>query len=147
MMGGVKIDPGMRSSMKNLYAIGESAGGAMGANRLGSTSITDIFVTGMIAGREASTSVKGQKTKAIKKSLISKEIKKMEDLFGQKGKRRPIELKRELQRLMRENVGVVRDEGRVSSALSHIDRMEQEVEKNLSISSIRPTRNFSMPLN
>ena len=137
MMGGVKIDPRMRSSMKNLYAIGESAGGAMGANRLGSTSITDIFVTGMIAGREASTSVKGQKTKAIKKSLISKEVKKMEEIFGQRGKRRPIELKRELQRLMRENVGVVRDEGRVSSALSHIDRMEQEVGKNLSISSIR----------
>jgi succinate dehydrogenase/fumarate reductase flavoprotein subunit len=137
MMGGVKIDPGMRSSMKNLYAIGESAGGAMGANRLGSTSITDIFVTGMIAGKEASTSVKGQKTKVIKKSLISKEVKKMEELFGQKGKRRPIELKREIQRLMRENVGVVRDEERVSSALSHIDRMEEEVEKHLSVSSIR----------
>jgi succinate dehydrogenase/fumarate reductase flavoprotein subunit len=137
MMGGVKIDPGMRSSMKNLYAIGESAGGAMGANRLGSTSITDIFVTGMIAGREASTSIKGQKKKAIKKSLISKEVKKMEALFGQKGKRRPIELKKALQRLMRENVGIVRDEDKVSSALSHIDHMEEEVERNLSVSSIR----------
>jgi succinate dehydrogenase/fumarate reductase flavoprotein subunit len=137
MMGGVKIDPEMRSSMKNLYVIGESAGGAMGANRLGSTSITDIFVTGMIAGRNASTSIKGQKEKAIKKSLISKEVKKTEGLFGQKGKRRPIELKKALQQLMRENVGIVRDEDRVSSALSHIDRMEEEVERNLSVSTIR----------
>lgn len=137
MMGGVKIDPVMRSSMKNLYAIGESAGGAMGANRLGSTSITDIFVTGMIAGREASTSIRGQKTKAIKKSLVSKEVKKMEELFGQKGKRRPIEFKKELQRLTRENVGIVRDEDRLSSALSHIDHMEEEVENNLSVSSFR----------
>lgn len=137
MMGGVKIDPGMHSSMKNLYAIGESGGGAMGANRLGSTSITDIFVTGMIAGREATTNIRGQKAKAIKKSLISKEVKKMEGLFGQKGKRRPIELKKALQRLMRENVGIVRDEDRLCSALSHIDHMEEEVERNLSVSAIR----------
>ena len=137
MMGGVKIDPVMRSSMKNLYAIGEAAVGAMGANRLGSTSITDIFVTGMVSGREASTSIKGQKTNEIKESLISQEVKKIEKLFWQKGTKRPIKLKRELQKLMRENVGIVRDEDRLNHALSQIDRIQGEMENDLSVSTIR----------
>jgi succinate dehydrogenase/fumarate reductase flavoprotein subunit len=137
MMGGVKIDLGMRSSMKNLYAIGESAGGAMGANRLGATSLADILVTGMVAGSEASTSIKGQKTQAIKKSLISKEVKKMEKYFGQRGKKRPIRLKRELQQLMREYVGIVRHEDSLNHALSQIDQIQGEMENDLSVSTIR----------
>ena len=137
MMGGVKIDPHGHSSMKNLYAIGEAAGGAMGANRLGSTSIADIFVTGIEAGKEMSTWIKEREKGKIGNSLISREVEKIEKLFGQKGPKRPIRLKRELQKLMRENVGIVRDGERLSGALSQIDRMEEEVENALSVSSIR----------
>lgn len=137
MMGGVKIDPHGHSSMKNLYAVGEAAGGAMGANRLGSTSIADIFVTGIVAGKEMSTWIKEREKGKISNSLISREIEKIEKLFGQKGPQRPIKLKREFQKLMRENVGIVRDGERLSSALSQIDRMEEEVENALSVSSIR----------
>ena len=137
MMGGVKIDPHGHSSMKNLYAIGEAAGGAMGANRLGSTSIADIFVTGIVAGKEMNTWIKEREKGKISNSLISREVEKIEKLFGQKGPQRPIKLKRELQKLMRENVGIVRDGERLSSALSQIDRMEEEVENALSVSSIR----------
>lgn len=109
----------------------------MGANRLGATSLADILVTGMVAGSEASTSIKGQKTKAIKKSLIAKEVKKMEKCFGQRGKKRPIRLKRELQQLMRENVGIVRHEDSLNHALSQIDRIQGEMENDLSVSTIR----------
>jgi len=137
MMGGVKIDPHGHPSMKNLYAIGEAAGGAMGANRLGSTSIADIFVTGIEAGKEMSTWIKEREKGKISNSLISREVEKIEKLFGQKGPKRPIRLKRELQKLMRENVGIVRDGERLSGALSQIDRMEEEVENALSVSSIR----------
>jgi succinate dehydrogenase/fumarate reductase flavoprotein subunit len=137
MMGGVKIDPHGHSSMKNLYAIGEAAGGAMGANRLGSTSIADIFVTGIEAGKEMSTWIKEREKGKISNSLISREVEKIEKLFGQKGPKRPIKLKRELQKLMRENVGIVRDGERLSGALSQIDRIEEEVKNALSVSSIR----------
>lgn len=109
----------------------------MGANRLGSTSIADIFVTGIVAGKEMSTWIKEREKGKISNSLISREIEKIEKLFGQKGPQRPIKLKREFQKLMRENVGIVRDGERLSSALSQIDRMEEEVENALSVSSIR----------
>jgi len=137
MMGGVKIDPEGRSSLKNLYAVGEVAGGAMGANRLGSTSVADIFIMGMGAGSESARCATRSENLEIKKSLIAEEVERVEGLFGKKGTRPPIKIKRELQQLMRENVGIVRDEKRLSYALSEIDRMQDEMENDMCTSDIR----------
>lgn len=58
-MGGVRIDPEAHvldtegKPIEGLFAAGETAGHKMGTNRLGSCSITDVFVFGRIAGRNA----------------------------------------------------------------------------------------------
>ena len=52
-MGGVKVDARMRSTLAGLYAAGEAAGGAAGANRLSGNAISEALVYGEIAGREA----------------------------------------------------------------------------------------------
>jgi len=138
MMGGIKIDQDARSSVKNLYAIGEVAGGAMGANRLGSVSIADIFTMGIIAGEEAGEIAAGSgNTMKIGKDLIAEEVRKVESLFTKKGNKRPIKIKKELQQLMREDVGIVRDERRLAHALSEIARMRDDLENNALISEIR----------
>lgn len=138
MMGGIKIDQDARSSVKNLYAIGEAAGGAMGANRLGSVSIADIFTMGIIAGEEAGEIAAGSgNTMKIGKDLIAEEVRKVESLFTKKGNKRPIKIKKELQQLMREDVGIVRDERRLAHALSEIARMRDDLENNALISEIR----------
>jgi succinate dehydrogenase/fumarate reductase flavoprotein subunit len=137
MMGGIKVRSNGCSTLRGLYAVGEVAGGAMGANRLGSTSITDVFVVGMEAGRETAESSIGYKKKQIRKSLIAREVKKVEQLFEKKGTKRPVTIKRELQQLMRGSVGIARDEARLSYALSEIQRMEHELENDLSITFIR----------
>lgn len=137
MLGGVKIDSHGRSSLDCLYAVGEVAGGVMGANRLGSTSLTDIFVMGEEAGKEAARFSMRSTNKGISKSLISREVEKVEFVFGKKGNKRPITLKIELQRIMGENVGFVRDEKRLSFVLSEIDRLQEEMEYSVSISEIR----------
>lgn len=137
MMGGVRIDRNGHSSLKNLYAVGEVAGGVMGANRLGSTSLTDIFVMGMVVGEEAARSAVESRSKEIKKSLINKEVEKIESLFGKKGTNRPIKIERELQKIMRENGGIVRDEPRLNYALNKIESMQEQMEHDVSISTIR----------
>lgn len=137
MLGGVKIDPKGRSSLKRLYAVGEVAGGMMGANRLGTTSIADIFVMGEVAGRDAADSSKDSETRPVRTSLIMREVEKVESLFGKRGKNRPVKLKRELQGVMRENVGIVRDEKRLDHALAEIERLGEELERNTSISPVR----------
>lgn len=137
MLGGVKIDQSGRSGLKRLYAVGEVAGGMMGANRLGTTSISDIFVMGEVAGRDAAGLSKESGIHPIRTSLIKREVEKFESLFGKKGENRPVKIKRELQRIMRENVGIVRDEKRLDHALSEIERLRQELETNTSISELR----------
>jgi fumarate reductase (CoM/CoB) subunit A len=137
MMGGVRIDRNARSNLKNLYAAGEVAGGAMGANRLGSTAFADVFVMGIAAGKLAADAAGATTNSEIGGSLIREEVKKVETLFGKRGTKPPIKIKRELQRLMNENVGIARDGKRIRDALSKIDQMQDEMENDLSISSIR----------
>jgi succinate dehydrogenase / fumarate reductase flavoprotein subunit len=51
--GGFLIDDRGRSSVGNLYVVGEAAGGVHGRNRLGGNSLIDIFVFGRRAGIDA----------------------------------------------------------------------------------------------
>ena len=52
-MGGVRADETMQTRVPGLYACGEAVGGANGANRLSGNAITEAFVFGACAGRNA----------------------------------------------------------------------------------------------
>src|ERR1700720_2984097 len=52
-MGGVRVDATLRTAVPGLYACGEAVGGAGGANRLSGNAITEAFVFGACAGRNA----------------------------------------------------------------------------------------------
>jgi succinate dehydrogenase / fumarate reductase flavoprotein subunit len=52
-MGGIAVDPAMRTGLPGLLAAGEAVGGANGANRLSGNAITEAFAFGRVAGREA----------------------------------------------------------------------------------------------
>jgi L-aspartate oxidase len=67
--GGVHVDSWGRTSLKNLYAVGEvSATGLHGANRLASTSLLEGLVWGIRAGRNIAANF--QHTKTYKESEI-----------------------------------------------------------------------------
>ncbi|MGP1684873.1 MAG: FAD-binding protein, partial [Giesbergeria sp.] len=52
-MGGVRVNAAMETRVPNLFAAGESVGGASGANRLSGNAITEAFVFGERAGTSA----------------------------------------------------------------------------------------------
>jgi succinate dehydrogenase/fumarate reductase flavoprotein subunit len=52
-MGGVRVDAMLETRVPGLYACGEAVGGANGANRLSGNAITEAFVFGARAGRNA----------------------------------------------------------------------------------------------
>jgi succinate dehydrogenase / fumarate reductase flavoprotein subunit len=54
-----------------------------------------------------------------------------------KGHKHAIKIKKELQQLMRENVGIVRDDERLSHALSEVVRMRDDLENDTFISGIK----------
>jgi succinate dehydrogenase/fumarate reductase flavoprotein subunit len=52
-MGGLVIDSGGRTGIRNLFAAGEVGGGIHGANRMGGNALSEALVFGALAGRSA----------------------------------------------------------------------------------------------
>ena len=61
-MGGVEVDTDMASSVPGLYAAGELAGGANGANRLSGNALPEAVVFGERAGEKAAQFAARSKT-------------------------------------------------------------------------------------
>jgi len=123
-MGGIKTDEACRSRVAGLYACGQAQGGVMGGNRLGSTSLTEIFVFGKRAGRAAAEEAKGRAP--AEESVAREAIERLHCLPGSKGNNRPIELKRRLQTLMWDKVGPLRDGDGLKQALEEIESIREE---------------------
>jgi succinate dehydrogenase/fumarate reductase flavoprotein subunit len=123
-MGGVKTDEWCRSRVAGLYACGQSQGGVMGGNRLGSTSLTEIFVFGKRAGKAAAAE---SKERGFADEAAMKEpVDRLRGLFGREGAHRPVTLKRALQRLMWEKVGPLRDLPGLQEALKTIQGLKKQ---------------------
>ncbi len=63
--GGLLIDENGLTNVRNLYAVGEIAGGIHGGNRLMGNSLLDIVVFGRRAGKHAGTAAKDIKVKRL----------------------------------------------------------------------------------
>ncbi|MBI5115087.1 FAD-binding protein [Candidatus Poribacteria bacterium] len=133
-MGGIKTDEWCRARIPGLYACGQAQGGVMGGNRLGSTSLTEVFVFGKRAGQ---TAAREAKERSFADAAVAREpLEKLESLSGSSGTNRPIDLKRRLQKLMWEKVGPLRDERGLAEALEQI-RSLASAAKSLRVSKIK----------
>jgi succinate dehydrogenase / fumarate reductase, flavoprotein subunit len=132
-MGGVKVDDKGGTKIKGLFAVGEVAGQVHGANRLGGNSLLGTVVFGKIAGREAARRAKegGRRTNQRKitptKSLLevsaNKEKGLGDELFAAK---HPIEFRNEIQELMQENAGIVREATKLQKGLKRILKLKKK---------------------
>jgi len=123
-MGGIRTDVWCRSRVPALYACGQAQGGVMGGNRLGSTSLTEVFVFGKRAGRTAAAEAKNRRHAA--QSVFQQPIERVRSLRGSKGTHRPVELKRRLQRLMWEKAGPLRDTAGLKAAQKAIESIREQ---------------------
>ncbi len=83
--------------ISGLFAAGQAMGGLFGANRLGSTSLTEGAVFGARAGHAAAESAQ-QRSDAVTDASFQPLIEAVQARFGQKGTRAAATLKLELQR-------------------------------------------------
>src|SRR3990172_8310208 len=126
-MGGIVINEwGEVEGVENLYACGEVTGGVHGGNRLGSVSLTELFVFGKRAGERAAGEITGRDYPEAGKSLIDFKVKRLKGMIGRKGKHRVIELKRELQKTMWEKVGPAREEKNLKEGLEIFSSIEEK---------------------
>ncbi len=129
MMGGVRVDgDSQMSSVPGLFAAGEVAAGLHGANRLGGNSLSDLLVFGKRAGEYAARFAQEhgpvRTSEADADAVIREALAPFERRSN--GARGPYQIQHELQDVMQDNVGIVRNESDMRTALDHIARLARD---------------------
>jgi succinate dehydrogenase / fumarate reductase flavoprotein subunit len=121
IMGGVRVDPDTQMSrVVGLFAAGECAAGINGANRLGGNSLSDLLVFGKRAGEFAAKFAKENSYGKVNNNKIDMYAREALKPFENGSGDNPYSVQRDLQEVMQQNVGIVRDEGEMRSALDHL---------------------------
>ncbi|MAB78503.1 MAG: fumarate reductase/succinate dehydrogenase flavoprotein subunit [Planctomycetes bacterium] len=131
-MGGIRVNADTQmSNVPGLFAAGECAAGLHGANRLGGNSLSDLLVFGKRAGEHAArfaaengarTIDDGQTDAAAVAALRPFERAAAlgpEGLHGE-GREGPYAIQHALRVAMQENVGILRNEAKMLTALEEI---------------------------
>jgi succinate dehydrogenase/fumarate reductase flavoprotein subunit len=123
LMGGARIDEKAATSVKGLFAAGESAGGVMGGDRMQSTGFLDTQVYGAVAGRNAAAMARDTGEINIGSAQLEEEQAR---LAGRGGSLEPAEFTRTVQKMMWEQVGVVRDAANLQKAIAKLEKLRKE---------------------
>jgi succinate dehydrogenase/fumarate reductase flavoprotein subunit len=137
-MGGIEVDAEMRTSVSGLYAAGEAVGGANGANRLSGNAIPEAFVFGERAGRFAAShqgsraGISEAEAEAVFDEARPVMTAKKPPDGGAGG------VMRDLQKIMWEEVGLIRTTAGIASALAKIRDMRANVLPSIAIEADAP---------
>jgi succinate dehydrogenase / fumarate reductase, flavoprotein subunit len=132
-MGGVVVDIKCRTKIKGLFAVGEVISQIHGANRLGGNSLLDTVVFGKIVGGEAArlaNEVKerdktGEASPPIRRNINNNEKKEFDDI-GTFIVKEPIKFRNEIQELMKQNAGIIREQTKLQDGLKRILELKKE---------------------
>ena len=142
MMGGIRVnddgasvggdDEGsVKHGISGLFAAGQAMGGLFGANRLGSTSLTELAVFGSRAGVAAAKNSLNNSFK-VNKKLFESYINEYSSLFGQKGSIASNILRDDLQKESWKKIGPVR----TAKGIKEMEDKIKEIETKLNDISI-----------
>ncbi len=122
-MGGVIVDVDTRTAMEGLYVAGEDAGGAHGSNRLGGNGVANSTVYGGIAGDTMGADIRAMPAlRDPDETVLAAEYERAIHPLGQKPDL-VLPLRKQLQDLMWEDVGVMRTETGMKRGLTGIARV------------------------
>ena len=138
VMGGVEVDPdSAQSTVPGLFAAGEVAGGMHGANRLGGNSLGDLLVFGKRAGEHAATYASGLAARpAVDEAELERASEENLAPFDNEDGENPYTVHQELQQVMQNLVGIIRNEEELSSAIKEIDSLRHRI-ANLTVEGHR----------
>ncbi|MDQ3909494.1 MAG: FAD-binding protein, partial [Thermoproteota archaeon] len=131
-MGGVVVDITCRTKIKGLFAVGEVISQIHGANRLGGNSLLDTMVFGKIAGKEAARLAKKTEAPSPLQSNVNNNQKKEEGFVddyyyeGISVAKEPTRFRNEIQELMKQSAGIIREETRLQNGLKRILELKNE---------------------
>ena len=132
-MGGIGADTRLATRVPGLFAAGEAVGGANGANRLSGNAITEAFVFGHRAGRNAALEA-ARMPDAWRPSAARPALDTLAERKEARGEGpSALALSHELRQLMWEQVGPLRDGAGLDGAVERIRRMRSEALLGLAV--------------
>jgi succinate dehydrogenase / fumarate reductase flavoprotein subunit len=124
MMGGIRVDADTQmSTVPGLFAAGEAAAGLHGANRLGGNSLSDLLVFGKRAGEFAAKFAKENTPGIIDKLEVETFAKQALEPFERTEGENPFQVQYNLQEVMQDLVGIVRNEEELLKAMDELKKL------------------------
>ena len=130
VMGGVRVEAdSQETDVSGLFAAGECAAGLHGANRLGGNSLSDLLVFGKRAGEYAARYAQEHAAGEIHRDQVAEVARLALEPFDRgvdaRGAENPFEIQQDLQHMMQDQVGIVRNERDMQDALEGIARLRE----------------------
>ena len=119
-MGGLSVDKNHKTSIDNLYAIGECASKYHGANRLGGNSLLSAIYSGKISANAISELSKLNKVPDFTEYILEHKTL-LEKQLHSKSKFTAIYVRREIAKIMNECLGITRTEDKIIEGINSID--------------------------
>lgn len=128
-MGGLHIDTECRTTLKGLFAAGEDAAGVHGANRLGGNGVADSIVFGAHAGDVMSQALPAPVSQQVSEAALREMCAKWSAPLLRAGGEHPNTLRRTIENLMWEKVGLVRNGADLHSAIDELAALGERAER------------------
>jgi len=124
--GGIEINERCETSLPGLFAAGETTGGVHGGNRLSGNAFTEMVVWGFRAGRFAAEYAMKAPRPEINTEQVKALRRKVFEPLQRTGGITPVELRKRIQKLAWEKVGVIRNGPILEEAVKEIEKMREE---------------------
>lgn len=119
-MGGLFVNCNHKTSIDNLYAVGECASMYHGANRLGGNSLLSAIYSGKVAA-ENITSLPEINTFPDFSKYVSEQEKVLEERLSSKSRFSAVYIRQEVAKIMNESLGITRLERKLIEGIKSID--------------------------
>ena len=128
MMGGIAIDSGCRTDLEGVFAAGEDTGGVHGANRLGGNGVAESTVFGGIAGDRMAEWVVGRPRSSVARGAVQAIAGRIHAPLDRRAGEDVYALQARLRAVMWDQVGLIRSEEGLQSALGEIESIGRRAE-------------------
>lgn len=119
-MGGLFVDGNHKTSVENLYAVGECASAYHGANRLGGNSLLAAIYGGKTAARAIEGLPQGEEIPDFSE-YIAEQNRVLEECFASKSSFSAVYIRQEIAKVMNECLGITRREEKLTEGIRSID--------------------------
>ena len=142
-MGGLSVDGNHRTSIENLYAIGECASRYHGANRLGGNSLLAAIYSGKVAAKAISELEKSDDTPDFG-AYISAQQDILAKSVASKSRFSAVYIRREIANLMNDCLGITRTQEKLIQGIQSVDYYVSISDKLMYDPDVSPYVGYSM---